>query len=424
MSTQGGSASSGKRPNFIRWYYVQGVQELLGIWKNFLLFVWRHFSISELACTLFSPWRRDVSASNWRGLHPLKALKLFFGNTISRLLGAFVRTFVIGFGLLFFLIVALVGIILNVLWIGAPLIASTFIFYAFKFDADLLSVGGSLFVWMIAVIFFYYYSTKKSMLLIGMDQLLKNHVFKRVCARLGIARKRFPEELFGNKELFDEFLKARNLTEGEYLQILQWELARQQNKVDSKKFWRLEFLEKIPAIGRQWRYGYTVNLDRYCLDLSKRDFTEYADAELIGRADEHEVLRLVLERSNQNCALLVGNAGIGRKTLIHSLARSIRLNQEDRELSQTRILLFDLGRVISDTVNDGLDVENFLRVLFSEACRAGNVVLIIEHLEHFLAEGANAFHSNIASVLEEFLHIPTFRIVATSTSKEYHQLIE
>ncbi|EKE18798.1 MAG: hypothetical protein ACD_9C00232G0001, partial [uncultured bacterium] len=33
-------------------------------------------------------------------------------------------------------------------------------------------------------------------------------------------------------------------------------------------------------------------------------------------------------------------------------------------------------------------------------------------------------HPEISAVLEEFLHLPMFRIIATSTTKEYHQLIE
>lgn len=413
-----------KKPNLVHWYYDQGVHELLEIWKNFLLFVWRYFSVSELLRTLFYSWRRDVSVATWRGIHPIRALSLFFGNMLSCLLGAFVRSCVIVIGLVFFLLALFLGILVNIFWISAPFIALASVFLASRFNLDLAYVGGFIVAWAIAVVCFYLQDNKKPMLLIGIDELQRSNVFERVCARLGISRKRFPAELLGNKELFDEFLKARNLSEKEYLEILKWELERQQKIIDAKKFWRYEYLKKISAIGRQWRYGYTVHLDRYCLDLSKRDFTEYADSELIGRLDESEVLRLILERSNQNCALVVGSVGIGKKTLVHSLARSIRLNSGDQELSQVRVLLLDLGNVISDAVNAGSDVENFLRTLFYEACHAGNVILVIEHLEHFLSKGSSAMHPEISVVLEEFLHIPTFRIIATSTSKEYHQMIE
>lgn len=354
----------------------------------------------------------------------MKLLGILFENIISRVLGAIVRMTVALFGLALSLIVAVLGFALNIFWITAPIVfVGAFVFLP-KINVDPLYVLVAMIAWILLVTIFYFKDTTEPMLLIGVDRLLKNHVFERICGRFGISRKRFPDEIFGNKELFNEFLRVRNMTEQEYLSIANWELERDQEKKDSVKFWRWEFLKGVAAIGRQWRYGYTVHLDRYCSDLSTQDFSQYAKTKLVGRSDESEVLKLVLQRSNQNCALIVGSAGVGRKTMIHSFARSIRTNEEESSLSIARILLLDLGRVISDAISRGEDVENSLRILFYEACRAGNVILVVEHLEHYLANSGSSFHPEISAVFEEFLHIPTFRIIATSTVKEYHQMIE
>ena len=135
-------------------------------------------------------------------------------------------------------------------------------------------------------------------------------------------------------------------------------------------------------------------------------------------------MKLVLERPDQNCALLVGAAGIGKKTLIHSLAENVRFNNNVGNLSDSRMLVLDLGRVISDAVSRGEDVEYSLRKLFYEAAYAGNVILIIEHFEYFLGKESGSFHSNVSAVLMEFLNAPSFQVIALSTTKEYHQLIE
>ncbi|KKQ51302.1 MAG: ATPase AAA-2 domain protein [Parcubacteria group bacterium GW2011_GWD2_38_11] len=425
MSAQGGSAPGGqKRPNFIHWYYNEAVHKLLEIWKNFLFFVWQHFSILELSKTLLSPWRRDVTFSTWTGLHPIKMLTALFENIISRVLGAIVRTFVILTGLGVFVLVIMLGLAINIVWVGAPLLLVVFLFYTFSLKTDFYYSIGLPFAWIIGVIALYYQDTKTQMLFMDFEQLLRHSVFARICGRLGIARKRFPNEIFGNRELFNEFLKAGNLTEKDYLRLASNELSRQQVINDKSKFWRWEYLKKIPAIGMQWRYAYTVDLDRYCLDLSASDWTEYAKADLVGRADEYEVLKLVLERPDQNCALMVGSAGIGKKTLIHCLAKKVRFNDENGILSNKRMLVLDLGRVISDAISRGQDVENSLRRLFYQASYAGNVILIIEHFEYFLGKEGSSFHPDISAVLAEFLHIPTFQIIAVSTPKEYHQLIE
>ena len=157
--------------------------------------------------------------------------------------------------------------------------------------------------------------------------------------------------------------------------------------------------------------------------MSVCDRSEYSGAELVGRADEYDVLKLVLSRPDQNCALVVGSAGIGKKTLVHSLARAVRTKSEDT-LRGTRLLWLDLGRVISEAITRGADVEDCLRGLFHEASYAGNIILLIEHLEYFLGNDGSSFHPDISALLNEFLNVPTFQIIAFSTPKEYHQLIE
>lgn len=413
-----------QKPNLLYWYYNQGVNELLEIWKNFLIFVWQYFSIKELFVTLFSPWRRDIAVSNWRGLHPIRTLGLLFENILSRLLGSVVRSFVIFFGLIFFAFTIVLGLFANILWIGAPLIWIGAVVFSLSNGINLLYPVAMIVVWLLVILSWHLQDTKKPMLHISLDELAKHHVFARVCARLGIARKHFPAEILENKDAFEAFLKARNLTQQEYSQILKWELERRQKRINASKFWLKENLDKISKIGRQWKFGYTVNLDRYCVDLSHADYSEYANCELIGRENEYEILKLILQRPDQNCALLVGNNGVGRKTMIHWLAQNIRTNKEESIFPSVRLLSLDLGRAISDVVNSGEDVENFLRRLLFEAARAGNVILIIEHLEHFLGVNSNVMHPDISAVLEEFLNVPSLRIIATSTSKEYHQLIE
>jgi ATP-dependent Clp protease ATP-binding subunit ClpC len=413
-----------KRPNFIHWYYNDGIHELLEIGKNFLLFVWRYFSIFELSKTLLAPWKRDVQSADWVGIHPIKMLTLFFENIISCLLGAIVRTMVIAVGICFFVVVLVGVILMNIVWIALPSLWILIAYYAFKFGIeDTYYILVLIPLSTIAVIILYYRDTQTPMLHLGFEELLKKDVFERICGRLGISRKRFPDEIFGN-DLFHDFLKARNLNEKEYLHLANIELKREQSRIDASKFWRKEYLDKIPAIGMQWRYAYTIHLDRYCNDLSVGDTSEYASAELIGRKDEYEILKLVLERPDQNCALLVGSAGIGKKTLVHGLAKNVRINNEKGVLSRKRMLVLDLGRLISDTISRGEDVENSLRRLFYEASYAGNIILIIEHFEYFLGKDSNTFHPDISAVLGEFLHVPTFQIIALSTPREYHQLIE
>lgn len=412
-----------KRPNFFHWYYNQGVWELLEIWKNFLLFVLRYFSIFELLKTLVYPWHRDVSVQNWRGLHPFRTFELVLENIISRAIGTVVRLITIFAGVLFLASVAITGLVINFLWISAPLIFLFLLIYATRGLANIFIAGIFILGWVLFSVYCYFHDNEVPAVKIGPDEFIKQKVFERICGRFGIDSKRFPNGIFESEKKFEDFLKARSLTRDDYTEILKWEILDEEKKSNSRKFWHWENLKSIRPIGSQWRYGYTVNLDRYCKDLSESDWTAYGTAELIGRDNEYEVLKLLLERPDQNCALIVGNAGIGKKTLIHSLARRIRTAKES-ELENVRVMLFDLGQAISDALNRGEDVENFLRMIFFEASYAGNVILVVEHLEQFVGKNASIFHPDVSAVLAEFLDIPSFQLIATSTVKEYHNLIE
>lgn len=413
----------GERPNFFLWYFGVALHGLMEIWKNFLLFSWQYFSINLMLATLFSPWRRDVEIKNWQGFQLGRYLELFFGNMFSRLMGAFIRFLVIIFGLVIFFFILIFGIEALVLWVCIPILALIAIFYGLSQALPIIYVLSGVFIWIAVTILLYFYDTKKDLLSISTEELLKHPVLNRIAARLGLPGKRFPKDILLDEVRLKEFLQLQALSVKDFRYIMSYELKRWQQKLDLFKFWKKENLEKIVPIGRQWNYGFTPKLDRYSQELTKWDLGEYKDASLVGRENEYEILKMIMQRPDQNCALLVGPAGVGKKTLLHELARNARLRKEV-ELEDHRMLLLDLGRAISDALNKGYDVENMLRNLFYEASFAGNVILLIEHMEFFLGSDGSSIHPDIAPVLNEFLDIPTFQLIALSTPKEYHQLIE
>ncbi len=412
-----------KRPFFFAWYYNKGLQQVLEIWKNFLFFSWRYFSVAELLLTLFAPWHRDVEIRNWRGWNPLRSSEMLIENFFSRLIGLIVRLVVISIGLIFFVAVFAVGLGAVLLWICGPFLVIFLLSLILRGQLNLIAIV-PLLAWIAFTLFCYEYDTATPLLEMIGAEFIKHSMFERICNRLGLVGKNFPGEILENQAMLTEFLKIRGITLAEYQQIKQWELVRMQQQKAEKEFWTWENLKRVIPIGMQWRYGYTVHLDRYAHDLSEVDASEYAKAELIGRSSEREILKLILTRPDQNCALLVGNAGIGRKTLIHGLAREIRTGQAQDLFQNARIMLLDLGRVISDAINRGQDVENQLRVVFHEAAWAGNIILVIEHIEHYLGGEGNLLHPDVSAVLVDFLAMPSFHLICTSTPGEYHQLIE
>ena len=115
------------------WYFGGAPKGILKAFKNFLVFNFNYFSISSLAKTLFSHWRRYIE-SYGRGFNPKRWASAFVGNMISRCLGAFVRTITILCGLIIELFILIGGIIVLLVWLFLPIL----LIFSFYFGLKLL----------------------------------------------------------------------------------------------------------------------------------------------------------------------------------------------------------------------------------------------------------------------------------------------
>lgn len=105
----------------LSWWYGRG---WLSQWRR-MSNRWRatvqFFSIGQLMATLFAPFRQ-ISANSGDTSNPAAALRAFFDQLISRLVGAFVRFFTILAGCAIITLQVLYESLLMVLWWFLPLL--------------------------------------------------------------------------------------------------------------------------------------------------------------------------------------------------------------------------------------------------------------------------------------------------------------
>ena len=407
--------------HFIFWYYTEGLRSALALIGNFLRFVAHRFYIGGLLRTLFAPWKRDVSFRTWRGLHPMLFLSALFNNFIARFLGMCVRLAMLAFGMAIWVLVLMAGALGFVCYAGAPI----FIIFGIVTLPFLptLAIASVLFgtLGFGLALFGFLVRNREIPVTFDIRELEKERFFPRVLARLGLARGSFDQAALKDTETFLAFLRPRGIERELYERAVIVERYAAEKRRHKKRFWLWENLRKAIPLAKGWHYAYTPHLDRYCLDLSRHDPTEYGRAELIGRQDELRVATLVLERPTQNSVILVGDPGIGKKTFVHYLARLIRENGFGFEyLDEARVLLFDIERAISDTMSRDEDVEHSLRLLFSEAAYAGNGILAIDNIALYF--GGDPARPDLAPLFSEFLQLPNFRLIVTAPTDRYHAL--
>ncbi|MDP1845279.1 MAG: AAA family ATPase [Candidatus Moranbacteria bacterium] len=416
--------------DFITWHFTQGTKKFLEIWKNYLGFFWWYFGISRHFWTLFSSWKRDISRVGRRGFHPVLWIQSVFENIVTRFLGAIVRSFVIIIGVFVELIAAPSGFFIFLIWLFSPLLIVVFGIGAVVsslYGAASFALSG-IFLFLISIFLFYasirsYLAQDKSASEISLENFASQPWFSRVWQRIGKDPTGEEVSSFSNPENLKEFLRSCDITPEEFQKIIEWEKTAQDKKEQKRKFWLKANLYNTLPIGQNWTYAYTVHLDRHSTDLSEGDPTEYKESKLVGHVQDLELLELILTRPSQNSAFIIGEAGVGKRTLVHTLAKKIREKTANPYLIGKRVLEINIGEIFTGLTDQGR-IENVLRSIFFEAAYAGNIILVIDNLGHFLKSNPKNPGDDISAVLAEFLAAPTFQIVGLANPAEFHENIE
>lgn len=406
--------------HFFLWYYTTGLLGIFRIALNAMRYAVHRFNILELLATLISPWKRDVSHQTWSGFRPILFLNALANNFLARFMGMIVRSVMIVIGLTVALATAVGAVSLALFASLAPLFLLGGAWVIGMQFGPLM--GGGVFGLALVVVIVGLFGWRDHVRRhTDYSQMPEKAPWRdRVVMRLGLSPKAFDVELFRSAEKRAEFLLNQKIEPT--LFDAAWEVERKhyEELQTEKRFWDWDHLKRAPRLGKYWKYAYTPKLDHYCTDLSEHDFSQYRKHQTIGREPLLEMLALTLSRPNDNSVLLVGNPGIGKRSIVHMFARRIRENYyTDRAVGDARIVFFDLGQVISDGRTQGIDPKSLLRDILNQAVYAGNVVLVIENIELYLDPESDLA---VGEVLHEYLPFPTCRIIGLMTGEAYHTI--
>lgn len=401
--------------------YFEGFFALVSSWETLFRYFVHLFNFRDLIPTFFAPWKRDSSPKDWLGLDIPKTLNRFAMNIFSRFMGVIVRSFVLVAGVASIAFLAVFGVVYILFWL-----ASLPVLFWFVVRTPFGNVGRAewlfllfAFVVLLSQLVAFFSRQPKVFLPRDRSQLFKMRWFPRVLGRLGIAPADFHARDWKTDESFNDRLAELNMSVDDFEAIVTYEALAAERNAKRRQPLLWENLRKTVPIGRGWQFGFTVHLDRYSVDISHEDYSEYSKLHLFGRDDELRITTLLLGRPGQNSLILVGDAGIGKKTFVHALARKIR-EGDLPGFEQLRFVSFDLSVAVGDAGNRGEDPANFVRSLFYEATNAGNVVLVIDNLDMYLSGKAGRI--DLSGVFAEFLPLSSFRVIGMMGTAGYHSL--
>jgi len=159
-------------------------------------------------------------------------------------------------------------------------------------------------------------------------------------------------------------------------------------------------------------------LEKYGEEIT--DSHRFQSVSMEGREDILEKVGTILSRDRKNSCLIVGPLGGGKSSLVISLAEKIYYGRTQREIAYKRVVQLNLDQIITETVEK---TKEILVKIFTEASKAGNVILLIEDIERLFNSNEVASEDSLAQVFASFFSNPDFRIVATATSSAYQTYI-
>jgi len=360
--------------DFLNWHYFQGSEFILKACFNFVLFSFHFFSVSLLLKTLFSPWRRVEVEKKSSGFSVERFFHQLSFNLISRVIGFLVRSFLIGWGLIFSLVFLVLGLALFVIWQALSL---------FSWPFFLLSR----------------IRAKKKLVQSDKELILRGRLKNFVCQRLGVKEE-----------------KLKTAPAEEVQQAIVWFQKIEKEKKRKKRFWSREDLFKIGSLGSDLAFGYTPWLDKYSQDLSLPASFSH---QLVGRKKEIAQIESVLTRKSQNNVLLVGEPGVGKRTILLGLAKAINERRIKQNLFFKRVLLLDMNAILAQASSADQGRASF-SLLLEEARRAGNVILVVDQLEKYISPQKGV---DLTTVVAQAGQKKGLQLIGVTTPAEFEKYI-
>lgn len=174
------------------------------------------------------------------------------------------------------------------------------------------------------------------------------------------------------------------------------------------------------VMNRAWTSRPTPTLDRFATDYT--DLARGGMAGLmIGHDKEYARVVEILSRGQSPNALLVGEAGIGKETIVSHLAFDIIKDKVPHALFDKRLVGLDIARMIAGATPEEIQLR--IQMIAGEISAAENVILFFPEIHNLLKTSGTAFLSAADAILP-IIQNNSFPVIGSTYPKEFRRDIE
>ena len=140
---------------------------------------------------------------------------------------------------------------------------------------------------------------------------------------------------------------------------------------------------------------------------------------VIGRREELRRLAQVLGQKRKGNALLVGDAGVGKSSIVEGLAQKIASPDSPPALRERRIVELSVAALLAGTKHRG-DFEERIEALLCEAKADPTLILFFDEFHTMMGKSSGI---DVASMLKPALARGELHMIAATTTQEYERHI-
>ena len=406
---------------FIFWHYSTGLNQYLKRWYFLLTWVIHYFSLPLLLPSLFSPYKRLEDTDTTPGFSFERWFRQFTFNLISRGIGAIIRIFLFIFGVFTLLPCFLIGLIGLSFWLIFPPFGLIYYFSSDRHHSRFFNhlndqLEGSSVEAAVKTVF----SSLPGKFILTRSGI-KLEDLLNFSPQSGQFRypKISPQQFI---DFLDPFFQAKVWVESDLKKIgldyqdlkmasLWWDQINHSHPDPEEDTFHLS----RPGLGLELLFGYTPELNKYSLDLSRpQSFTTH----LIGREKLVSQIEQVLISGSS--LILVGEPGVGKRTIVLELARRAMSGELDSSLIYKRFLELDYNFLLSDSL-DINKKKTHLSDILSEATAAGNIILVIKDLHRLIHPDVEGV--DFTDLFEDHLQRRKLKIIAISSRVDYERFL-
>lgn len=166
----------------------------------------------------------------------------------------------------------------------------------------------------------------------------------------------------------------------------------------------------------------TTVLDNFCTDITKMVDDNKIDP-VVGRANEIKRVTQILSRRKKNNPVLIGEAGVGKSSIVEGIALLIKSGSAPRTLIDKKIYSLDLASVVAGTKYRG-QFEERIKVILDELKANQDIILFIDELHTFVGAGNASGSLDASNIFKPALARGEIQVIGATTLDEFREHIE